>query len=245
MRITAIVEALVQSGASPEMILSAVKAAEAGQQLEAERRRASDRDRQRRHRARVTSRDVTVTAFDVLSDKESSPTPPKETNSPDPTPSGAPGEAGDLFDGDRDQVPGAASRCGGRRATRLPEGFEPDWDFAAKAGFSRAGAGVEFDKFCDYWRAKSGRDATKLDWAATWRNWMRNAGRPRRAARPHRSQRGQAPPRETAFARHQRECRQAIEQELHGNENNDLFRDDDLAGRGPAFDLEPGDYRAH
>ncbi len=61
MRITAIVEALVQSGASPEMILGAVRAAEAAQQSEIERRRASDRERQQRHRARVTSRDVTAT----------------------------------------------------------------------------------------------------------------------------------------------------------------------------------------
>jgi hypothetical protein len=28
-------------------------------------------------------------------------------------------------------------------------------------------------KFVDFWRGKSGRDATKLDWPATWRNWLR------------------------------------------------------------------------
>jgi len=33
----------------------------------------------------------------------------------------------------------------------------------------------ETDKFIDHWRAKTGRDATKLDWVGTWRNWMRNA----------------------------------------------------------------------
>ena len=33
----------------------------------------------------------------------------------------------------------------------------------------------ETDKFINYWRAKSGKDATKLDWVATWRNWMLNA----------------------------------------------------------------------
>ncbi|OCP04411.1 hypothetical protein BC374_25570 [Ensifer sp. LC13] len=139
----------------------------------------------------------------------------------------------------------ARPRQGGRRANRLPERYEPDWGFAAGLGFSRAEAAAEFDKFRDYWAAKSGRNATKLDWAATWRNWMRNAGRPSRATRPHRAHRHPAPPRETAFARHQRECRQAIEQELNGNQDNDLFRDNDVAGAGPAFDLEPGDYRAH
>ncbi|OWZ94546.1 hypothetical protein B9J07_08875 [Sinorhizobium sp. LM21] len=244
MRITAIVEALVQSGASPEMILSAVRAAEAGHVSEIERRRAGDRERQQRRRARVTSRDVTVTADGALSDKESSPTPPKETNSPDPNPGG---------DADRPvpaaAVPDAAGsrRNGSGRAMRLPEDFEPDWGFAAGLGFGRAEAGVEFDKFRDYWRAKSGRDATKLDWAATWRNWMRSAGGRglRGGGQARRGHHPQAPPHETAFARHQRECRQTIENQLNGNENNDLFRDDDFAGGGPAFDLGPGDYRAH
>jgi hypothetical protein len=34
---------------------------------------------------------------------------------------------------------------------------------------------IETEKFCNYWRAKTGRDATKLDWEATWRNWILNA----------------------------------------------------------------------
>lgn len=34
---------------------------------------------------------------------------------------------------------------------------------------------VEADKFRDYWVAKTGKDATKHDWLATWRNWCRNA----------------------------------------------------------------------
>lgn len=35
---------------------------------------------------------------------------------------------------------------------------------------------LEASKFKDYWTAKTGRDATKADWQATWRNWCRNAG---------------------------------------------------------------------
>lgn len=31
----------------------------------------------------------------------------------------------------------------------------------------------EFARFRDYWVSKSGADATKLDWLATWRNWWR------------------------------------------------------------------------
>jgi len=33
----------------------------------------------------------------------------------------------------------------------------------------------EFEQFCDYWRAKPGKDGRKLDWVMTWRNWMRTA----------------------------------------------------------------------
>ncbi|RDL51213.1 hypothetical protein BLJAPNOD_02345 [Ensifer sp. M14] len=218
MRITSIVEALVQCGATPEMILCAVRAAEAGQQSDIDRRRASDRERQQRHRAHVTSRAVTATGGAALSDKERSPTPPKEINSPDNT-----------------QPPSPSHRLsGGRRAVRLPEQFQPDRDFAARLGFGEAEVELELEKFRDYWTAKSGRDAAKLDWLATWRNWMRNAARPRKNHRP------QASPGESAFARHQRECRQAIERELNGN-----LEHDDLINTQPTFDLEPGDYRAH
>jgi len=33
----------------------------------------------------------------------------------------------------------------------------------------------ETEKFRNYWRAKTGQSATKLDWEATWRNWMLKA----------------------------------------------------------------------
>ena len=31
-----------------------------------------------------------------------------------------------------------------------------------------------FASFKDYWVAKSGQQAVKLDWFATWRNWVRS-----------------------------------------------------------------------
>lgn len=45
----------------------------------------------------------------------------------------------------------------------------------ARAMMPRINLAVEAEKFADYWTAKSGTDATKLDWVATWRNWCRNA----------------------------------------------------------------------
>lgn len=34
---------------------------------------------------------------------------------------------------------------------------------------------LEADKFKDHWIAKAGKDATKIDWQATWRTWCRRA----------------------------------------------------------------------
>lgn len=42
---------------------------------------------------------------------------------------------------------------------------------------------TEHKKFIDYWMAKSGRDATKIDWDRTWRNWIRTAAE-RTGAKP-------------------------------------------------------------
>jgi hypothetical protein len=33
----------------------------------------------------------------------------------------------------------------------------------------------ETAQFVDYWQAKSGKDASKLDWRLTWQTWMRRA----------------------------------------------------------------------
>lgn len=66
--LVAIVEALVDAGATPEMILAAVKANEAANESAIESRRRKDADRQARRRAKVechvTSRDDTVTERD-------------------------------------------------------------------------------------------------------------------------------------------------------------------------------------
>ena len=36
---------------------------------------------------------------------------------------------------------------------------------------------VTADKFRCHWASKTGKDATKLDWHMTWRNWVRNEGK--------------------------------------------------------------------
>lgn len=39
-----------------------------------------------------------------------------------------------------------------------------------------------FAGFRDYWIAKAGKDGVKLDWLATWRNWIRNQKREHKAS---------------------------------------------------------------
>jgi uncharacterized protein YdaU (DUF1376 family) len=64
-----------------------------------------------------------------------------------------------------------------KKGTRLPaEWFLPwDWEaWALGAGWDQETVRIEGEKFRDYWHSKAGSGATKLDWQATWRNWMRN-----------------------------------------------------------------------
>lgn len=63
-----------------------------------------------------------------------------------------------------------------RTATRIPEDFAPDSTMLAWAAQAAPTVDVAraTEKFRNHWTAKSGKDATKLDWAATWRNWILN-----------------------------------------------------------------------
>lgn len=61
------------------------------------------------------------------------------------------------------------------RATRIPDEFivtaeMREWARTEVPGLDLARS---TRMFVDYWRAVSGRTATKIDWVATWRNWLR------------------------------------------------------------------------
>lgn len=64
-----------------------------------------------------------------------------------------------------------------KRGSRLPPDWKPAETELAWARAQNPGLDVqrEADKFRDFWIAKPGREGVKLDWAATWRNWIRNA----------------------------------------------------------------------
>lgn len=61
-----------------------------------------------------------------------------------------------------------------KKGCRLPEDFQPDFSIAFSEGFTEPQAQKLFANFKDYWIAKTGKDATKRDWQATWRNWVRS-----------------------------------------------------------------------
>ncbi len=61
------------------------------------------------------------------------------------------------------------------RGSRLPA----EWQLPAPWGQEIVDKGVDAtlvrhqaERFKNYWLAKPGKDGTKLDWRATWRNWM-------------------------------------------------------------------------
>ncbi|WP_273719170.1 MULTISPECIES: DUF1376 domain-containing protein [Bartonella] len=68
-----------------------------------------------------------------------------------------------------------AKQSKANRGCRLPADFEPDYDFAIAEGLPPKRVKVEIAKFRDFWNAKAGKDASKRDWQATWRNWVRKA----------------------------------------------------------------------
>lgn len=63
------------------------------------------------------------------------------------------------------------------RGTRLPADFRVTDAMRSWAATNAPGVDVDYEteKFIDYWRGQSGSRASKRDWTATWRNWLRKA----------------------------------------------------------------------
>lgn len=74
-----------------------------------------------------------------------------------------------------------------KRAKRIPDDFGiteemREW---GRKNCATVDGPAETVKFINYWQAKAGKDATKLDWFATWRNWMLNAKERQPANKPN------------------------------------------------------------
>ena len=83
-------------------------------------------------------------------------------------------------DTDREKREAKASHK--KRGSRLPESWvlPKTWgEWAASEGWPETVIRIEAEKFRDYWHGKPGKDGVKLDWLATWRNWMRNSKSPK------------------------------------------------------------------
>lgn len=71
-----------------------------------------------------------------------------------------------------------------QRASRLPKPFSlpdewADWARTARPDLDPTRVA---EKFADFWHGKPGKAGTKLDWLATWRNWIREERAPPSAA---------------------------------------------------------------
>ncbi len=82
--------------------------------------------------------------------------------------------------------PSPPSEVRSPRGSRLPVDWQPDADLTAFATQQGLDARRVAAQFRDYWHAKAGKDAVKLDWPATWRGWCRREAerKPSRAAPP-------------------------------------------------------------
>lgn len=119
-----------------------------------EKRRRNERERKAKSRdvtgSHETERDSADSPF---LDKEKSPRPPKEIK----------------------PIPERETRT---RGTVLPVGWKPEKlsrDTISGQIIERRGqewARRTLESFDNHWRAKSGRDACKRDWQATWANWV-------------------------------------------------------------------------
>lgn len=75
-----------------------------------------------------------------------------------------------------------------KKGTRLPVGWTPSHEafgVGFKLGLEAGDIEREQESFRDYWTAMPGQRGVKLDWDATFRNWLRKAAerKPRTAAR--------------------------------------------------------------
>lgn len=122
--------------------------------------------------SRVTGHEVTRTDIDkeVDTDKEHQLTTPPSVGAQnaEAAPSASPAEPAEP----------AAPEGKSRNGKRLPEDWKlpkkwGDWALKEFPVLIDTEVRAQAATFADYWHAKAGKDARKLDWEAVWRNWIR------------------------------------------------------------------------
>ncbi len=107
---------------------------------------------------------------DVLEECPSPSPSPSPINTPLASPTPSAGKSKDL------SAPTAQTSKKGARLPAdwvLPKSWG-DWAVAEKPDWSVADIRRVSEDFRDHWISKAGKDATKLDWLATWRKWVRS-----------------------------------------------------------------------
>lgn len=176
MSIVAIVEALVGAEATPQMILAAVTAFEKQRESKENDRRHRDAERKRMSRMShghpVTSemsKDTPPNSSNGFSNSSLTSFTPTKENPPKGGQKKSPQPEAQIF-----SLQTAKPKS--IRGTRLHIDWDlpKDWgEWAESLGMSREHVIRECDKFKDFWISKSGANATKMHWEATWRNWIR------------------------------------------------------------------------
>ena len=69
-----------------------------------------------------------------------------------------------------------------KRGSRLAQDFvlSKDWIEFCVSQRPDLHPAQTFDQFKDYWTSQAGQKGVKLDWSATWRNWVRSTHAPKR-----------------------------------------------------------------
>jgi uncharacterized protein YdaU (DUF1376 family) len=83
--------------------------------------------------------------------------------------------------------PSVSGQAAPTKGARLKPNWRPSADnyaYAVKEGFTVQQVDAIAEDFRDFWTAKSGADAVKLDWSATWRRWIREQKKRRPAWAP-------------------------------------------------------------
>lgn len=124
-----------------------------------------------------------VAIDDVISSVESDEEEPVPNQFPTGTEKSPQMEDGGWREGEKKQenrnLPVSAKEPAGSKSpkgTRLSAEYQlPELDraFANSIGVPADQVAKQFERFRDFWISKPGKDGVKLDWSATWRNWIR------------------------------------------------------------------------
>ena len=154
MTVASLIADLIRAGVDPDLVGRTAEALCDRDPIVIEKPRSAAAERQARYRERNKS-SQTVTEHNNVTGKEpldkEKPQTPKEINPP------------------KENPPKGGQK---KRATRIPEDFKPDIEYAVGLGYPRSKAEREASRFVDYWHTVPGQKGVKLDWPRTWQVWV-------------------------------------------------------------------------